>query len=394
MNNSLCLYNATIFTGVATIQQGALIIEGEQLSDIVSEERLKRKSLPENCQFIDLKGALVAPGYIDTHVHGCFGYDTANGSYEDFLGISAGLVRFGVTSFCPTLYPLPESKMLQAIHNGAKAKGHEQGARINGLHLEGPFISCNQLGVQRPETIRAVDVDFMRQMYLASAGTISIMTVAPELKNMRDLALYCVRKNIVLSAGHSDASYENMIEGVQAGILHCTHLFNAMRKMHHRDPGLVGAILIHEDLSCEIVADGVHVHPALIKMVMRDKGAGKIILVTDGLAPTGLSADSGPIFANGEEVYLSEEGIFKRKKDDVIAGSSLTMERAVRNVVSWGASNEMALRMASVNPANLLHIDKQTGYLLPGRLADFVVLDKATLKLQHTYVGGSLKYSD
>jgi N-acetylglucosamine-6-phosphate deacetylase len=390
--DALCLHNATIFTGVASIRNGSIIIVNGLIDDVVSEERLHKKGLPEGCRVIEMNENRVVPGFIDTHVHGCFGHDTANGTLDDFLGISEGLVRFGVTSFCPTLYPQETEQMLTAIRNGSKAMGLEKGARINGLHLEGPFISCNQLGVQRPETIRDVDVDFMREMYTAADGAISIMTVAPELKNMRDLALYCVRKGIILSAGHSDATYENMIEGVQAGILHCTHMFNAMRKMHHRDPGLVGAILIHPDLSCEIIADGVHVHPALIKMLIRDKPDTKILLVTDALGPTGLTADAGPLLANGEEVYLSGEGIWRRKKDDVIAGSSLTMDKAVRNIVEWGINRESAFRMAAINPATLLHIDSQTGYLLPGHRADLVVLDKDTLTVQQTYVNGILKF--
>jgi N-acetylglucosamine-6-phosphate deacetylase len=389
----LCLHGGRIFTGVTTIENGSVLIKDGLIEDVVSEERFKKMAFPSDTEFIELNGQYVTPGFIDTHIHGMLGYDTARGEEEDFLGISEHLVRFGVTSFCPTLYPQQEEQMINSIRNGTLAMGHEQGARIQGLHLEGPFISCNQLGVQRPETIKDVDIDFMREMYKASRGSISIMTVAPELKGMRDLAHYCIRKGIVLSAGHSDANYDNMMEGVQSGILHCTHMFNAMRKMHHRDPGLVGAILIHEDLSCELIADGIHVHPALIKLLLRDKPTSKIILVTDALAPTGIMDKTQTMTANGEEVYLGDDGIFHRKKDDVIAGSALTLDKAVRNMLKWGSSLDDTLRMAATNPANLLKQQDKIGYLLPGFIADVVVLDQ-TMHVARTYVNGQLRYEN
>ena len=144
--------------------------------------------------------------------------------------------------------------------------GHEKGAKIMGIHLEGPFISPDKLGVQRPETVKKVDLALMDRLWKASEGHIVNMTVAPELKGMRDLALDCLKKGIVLQAGHTNAEYKHMTEGMQAGILHSTHLFNAMSQMHHRNPGAVGSVLIHPEISCEIIADGVHVHPDLIKL--------------------------------------------------------------------------------------------------------------------------------
>lgn len=387
----ICLHNAKVFTGIATIERGSVLIKDGVIEDVVTEERLSRLTLPHDVQVIEMDGGVIAPGFIDTHVHGSGGFDTAHGEEDDFWGISKSLVTSGVTSFCPTLYPQEEEQMLSSIRAGVASMGREKGARIHGLHLEGPFISCKQLGVQRPEAVKDVDIDFMKEMYKAGRGALSIMTLAPELKGMRDLIHYCVSHGMVLSAGHSDATYENMMEGVQAGVMHCTHMFNAMRKMHHRDPGLVGAILIHDELSCELIADGVHVHPALVKMLMRDKQDTKIILVTDALAPTGLIPGQDRMYANGEEVYLGEDGIFHRTKDDVIAGSSLTLDRAVRNMIEWGASPSVALRMASGNPSTLLRKDTETGYLIPSMRADIVTFNKE-MRVTRTYVDGELKY--
>jgi len=175
-----------------------------------------------------------------------------------------------------------------------------------------------------------------------------------------------------LSAGHSDATYDHMLEGMQAGILHATHFFNAMRRLHHRDPGVVGAIMIHPNVTCEIVADGFHVHPAIIKLLIQNKPVDNIVLVTDALCPTGQT--SGTLRANGEDVYL-REGIFRRKVDDVIAGSSLTMIRGVQNLCDFGVKLDDALRMASGNPARILNRQREIGSLIPGRDADIVVFD-------------------
>jgi N-acetylglucosamine-6-phosphate deacetylase len=257
------------------------------------------------------------------------------------------------------------------------------------VHLEGPFISPARLGVQRPEFVRPVDLDLMERLYAAGRGRITNMTVAPELKGMRELALFCIKRGIVLQAGHTDATYENMLEGMQAGILHSTHFFNAMSRLHHRDPGAVGAIMIHTEMSCEIIADGRHVHPGLIKLLMRDKPVSKVVLVTDSLKPTELS--NCPLFANREEVYLKDE-LFLRKKDDVIAGSSLTMIKGLQNLVKFGVPLENAIEMASSNPSRIIGLGKR-GLLVPGYQADIAVFDESYNVLA-SIVGGRFLKND
>jgi N-acetylglucosamine-6-phosphate deacetylase len=212
------------------------------------------------------------------------------------------------------------------------------------------------------------------------------MTVAPEIKGMRELALYCIKKGIVLQAGHTDAKYENMAEGMQAGILHSTHLFNAMSKLDHRNPNAVGSILIHPEMSCEIIADGFHVHPDLFKLLLRDKPVDKIVLVTDSLKPT--EQREGPFFANGEEVVF-HDGVFHRKIDDIIAGSALTMIRGVKNLVNFGFSVEDAVKTASFNPAQVMRY-RGKGTIIPGSDADLVVFDRG-FNILASIVGGVLK---
>jgi N-acetylglucosamine-6-phosphate deacetylase len=368
----LCLRNATLLSGYAKMEQSAVLIEDGRIADVFLERRFAQKNLPADAEVIDVAGCYVSPGFIDTHIHGFAGFGTEDLSTDAILAMSEHLGHAGVTSFCPTIYPMARADMLKAVRASVEAAGHEKGARIAGIHLEGPFISPARLGVQRPEFVSPVDLDFMKELVEAGKGRISNMTVAPELKGMRELALYCLSQNIVLQAGHTDATYENMVEGMQAGILHSTHFFNAMSRLHHRDPGAVGAILIHPELSCEIIADGYHVHPELVKLLVRDKPTSRIVLVTDALKPT--AQKQGPLFANNEEVEL-RDGFFKRKKDDVIAGSSLTMLAGVKNLADWGIPLENVVEMASLNPARILNMGMR-GQLTPGYHADLSIFDK------------------
>jgi N-acetylglucosamine-6-phosphate deacetylase len=359
-------------TGFAVMEKCAVMIEDGVIVDVFSHRRFEQRHFGPDTQLIDVEGTFIAPGFIDTHIHGFGGFGTEDVSVESVLEMSKLLGQYGVTAFNPTLYPSESNVMLEAVSRLSGAFGKETGARIMGMHLEGPFISPERLGVQKPETIKPVDIQFMDQLWQASCGHIVNMTVAPELKGMREMALYCIKKGIILQAGHTNAQYENMVEGMQAGILHSTHLFNAMSRMDHRNPGAVGAILIHPEISCEIIADGRHVHPDLFRFLQRDKPLDKIVLVTDGLKPT--EQREGPFLANGEEVIF-HDGVFHRKVDDVIAGSALTMIGGVKNLVSFGFSLEAAVKTATINPAQVMRYTRK-GAIVPGYDADVIVFDK------------------
>ncbi len=384
METSLCLHNATVFTGFSVMENCAVYIKNNKIIDVFNETRFKKKTFPENVKFIDVRQAFIAPGFIDSHIHGIGGYGTDDNAAESILKMSEILPRYGVTSFIPTLYAAPEAEMIQQIKSVVKAMGKERGAHILGLHLEGPFISEERLGVQAPEAISPVNMELMEKLWKAAQGKIINMTVAPELKGMRELALYCIEKGIILQAGHTNATYEQMLEGMQVRILHTTHLFNAMSRMHHRDPGAVGAVLIHPEISCEIIGDGIHINPNLIKLLVQYKPLDKLVLITDSLKPA--KQPWLPLIANGEEVYLDK--CFYRKSDNVIAGSALTMIEGVHNLVSFGLTFEQALRMASTNPANIL---KQTGkgIIAPGFDADVIVFNQ-DCKILHTIINGKI----
>ena len=383
-----CLINGTIHTGITVLEESAVIIEDGLIKDVLSPSRFAKTQWPGDTRIINLEGAHAAPGFIDTHIHGIGGYGTEDKTPDAILKMSELLPRYGVTGFCPTIYPQSHEDFLESIRAIVSAMGREQGARIIGLHLEGPFISPEKAGVQLPEHMRLPDIGLMKEFWQASEGRIVSMTVAPELKGMRELSHYCAGKGIVLQAGHSNASYEQMVEGMQAGIIHSTHFFNAMRSLHHRDPGVAGAILIHPEVSCEIIPDGFHVHPALIKLLTGGKPEDKIVMVTDALKPT--MQTQGPLIANGEEVY-ADEGIFRRKSDGVIAGSALTMTAGVAYLVNQGFPIDHVLRMAGSNPAEILRLQEDRGSLLPGHKADLTVLD-AHCGLRLTMVGGRILY--
>lgn len=369
---NVCIHNAKLLTGISEMEDSALIMEGGTVTEILSESRFQKRTFA-NYHVLDAGGLYVAPALIDTHIHGFKGYGTDKCSAEAILQMSIDLAQYGVGAFHPTLYPSSEEEMIYNIRQVVAAMGREEGAKIMGLHLEGPFISPQKLGVQRPETLHGVNMELMERLWQASGGHIVNMTVAPELKGMRHLALECMRKGIVLQAGHTDAMYENMVEGMQAGIFHATHMFNAMSQLHHRNPGAVGAILIHEEMSAEIIADGVHIHPDIFRLLKRTKGSDKLVLVTDALSPTEVRTGE-KLFANGEEVAW-KEGCFRRVKDSVIAGSGLTMKKGVKNLVSFGFSINEAVKCATANPSRIMKY-KNRGLLIPGYAASLIAFDE------------------
>jgi N-acetylglucosamine-6-phosphate deacetylase len=380
MKTAICLHNATVLTGFSVMQNCAVYIKNDKIADVYNEERFKQKKFSPKVKIIDVQGAYVMPGFIDTHIHGIGGYSADDGEAKSILKMSEVLPQYGVTSFIPTCCTAKEESLLAKIKAIVKAFGKENGAHILGIHLEGPFLSPERSGAQATDGIYPVDLALMQRLFKACDGKLINMTVAPELKDMRELALYCHKKGIILQAGHTNATYEQMIEGMQAGIMHITHLFNAMRPMHHREPGVVGAALIHPEISCEIIGDGVHVNPNLITLLLKSKPLSQIVLITDALYPAKTDLSKTP------ELYLDK--CFYRKKDNVINGSAISMLDGFRNLVSWGIPIEKAVRLASVNPAQIMK-QKNKGLLVPDYDADVIVLDK-DLNLIYTILSGQI----
>ncbi|MBE6453342.1 MAG: N-acetylglucosamine-6-phosphate deacetylase [Alphaproteobacteria bacterium] len=378
MKTAICLHNATVLTGFSIMHNCAVYIKNNQIADVYNEERFNQKVFAPKVKIIDVKGAYVMPGFIDTHIHGIGGKGADDADYKSILHMSKVLPQYGVTSFIPTCCTAKEAELIKKITAIVKACGKEKGANILGIHLEGPFLSPERIGAQSADGISPVSLPLMHRLYKASKNKLINMTVAPELKGMRELALYCNEKGIILQAGHTNATYEQMLEGMQANIMHVTHLFNAMRPMHHREPGVVGSVLIHPEVSCEIIGDGVHINPHLIDLLLKSKPLSQIVLITDALYPAKTDLSQSP------ELYLNK--CFYRKEDNVINGSAISMLDGFRNLISWGVPIEKAVRMASTNPAQIMK-QKNKGLLIPGYDADVIVLDK-DLNLMHTIING------
>lgn len=333
---------------------------------LVDGARITAAGAPD--EVLDVTGCVVVPGLVDLHVHGAGGC-AAQGAGADLAGMAAALGRRGVTSFLATAFAAP----LEELHALVTATLPTAGARCVGVHLEGPWLSPAAAGAQPPAALRAPDV--AEALSLVDAGPVRVVTVAPELPGATELVRALVARGVHVSLGHSACSCEEAVAAVAAGARGVTHCFNAMSPLTAREPGLVGAALSQPDLVVEVIADGVHVHPASVLALLAARGPEGVALVSDcvdGCAPAGA---------------LQRDGDVLRLPDGTLAGSALSLVDAVRHVVSWGVPLEDALAMASTTPARVLALDVG---LRPGAPADVLVLD-ADLRVRHVLVGGVLQ---
>ena len=379
--NAFLITNICAVTPEKTLEKAVIWVEDGRIKQVCEKSELPStaNALPK----IDGKNTFALPGFIDLHIHGFAGFGVETGNAQDLLAMSAELGKHGVTAFTPTLYCGQPEDMARLLRLLSPALGKETGAKILGFHLEGPFISPAKPGVMKPQDIAPANLEVLKNLYEASNGKIVSMTLAPELPNIEPIIEFCRSHGILLQAGHTNATYEEFALGAARGVTHATHLFNAMSPFTQRAPGASGAVLMNPGISCEIIADGVHVHPDIVGFLRTVKPVENIILVTDALRPTG--QEKGPFLANGEEVVLSG-GVWKRKADNVIAGSALTMARGVKNLVDFGYTLPQAALCAASNPARLLGL-AHTGKLEPGSVADLVLLN-ADFKPVKTFIQG------
>ncbi len=363
-----------------TLYKNAFIIDGGKkykANILVESGKIKKitTALPKAKKVIDLKNNILTTPFVDTHIHGSYGYGVDSDDKTALLKLSLALKKQGVYAFCPTLFTMPLKQTVEVLEKFAPSIGKEKGAKIIGFHLEGPFISTNKLGFMRKEDVQEISSKTLQILWKASAGKIVSMTVAPEVKNLNILVKFAKKHNILLQAGHTSATFEEMLKGYKLGIKHATHLYNAMCGFHHRNLGAVGTIFYLKDFSAEIIADGVHSRPEAVQLFLRQKTADKVFIITDALRPTGKKQG----FVNGQKVNL-RDGVFVRTLDKVIAGSALTMLKAVQNLVKWGYPLEHALQAASTNPARRFGINLT---IKAGREANFIILDKNNLSLKN-----------
>ncbi|NRS51235.1 N-acetylglucosamine-6-phosphate deacetylase [Brevibacillus sp. HB2.2] len=345
------------------------------------------KALPDHV--VTVEDGWICPGFVDMHMHGIDGYDTMDGTPESLQAISTALARHGVTSFLATTMTAPYPQLEQVLVNIAQnSKEGLLGAQAIGIHLEGPWINPRYKGAQKEENIAIPKLDAVQKLYGLSEGLIKVVTIAPEQPEALEAIAWLKERDVIVSAGHTGATFAQATEAVDAGVRHFTHCFNAMTGLHHREPGVVGAAMYHEQLSTELIADGIHVHPAVMKILYRVKTAERLALVSDSMRAAAMG--EGTYDLGGQEVHVHDNQA--KLADGTLAGSILTLNRAVGNMVTLsGVSLPDAVEMASLTPASILGFGERKGRLAAGYDADITVLN-TQFDVTMTFVAGKEVY--
>ena len=372
---SLLIEGASLVTPGGTKQGLSLLVEGTRIKRIFEPAASSRERAD---RVLDLHNHTLFPGFIDVHTHGAVGLDVMTATADGINRVGQYLAEHGVTGWLPTLVPAPDEDYQSTVLAIEQLVSHPHematgGARILGLHYEGPFVSSLQCGALRPAFFRtfrsAAQLDALP--VLNFAGARHMMTLAPEVEGGIELVRELKRRGWIASIGHTRATTEVLDQAAEAGAHHMTHFFNAMPSLHHRSPGPVGWGLARDDVSCDIIADGIHVDPLVLQLTLRAKGAERVALISDSVAPTGLG--DGQFQLWGETITVTE-GRTENERGH-IAGSVINLSDAVRLMRRLGASACDVALMAARNPARLLGIEDNCGTIEEGKRADLVVLN-------------------
>jgi N-acetylglucosamine-6-phosphate deacetylase len=374
--------NAKLITPAGVLVNGSLRVKDGiiiEISDTPYDNTLEISTL-------DAKGNWLMPGFIDVHVHGGAGHDFMDANEEGLTAITKFHAAHGTTSMLATTLTSSRDDLTAIIDRVSRFMSKPMPfAQIIGVHLEGPFINVKWKGAQNPTYIVPPQPEWLEDWVNRFPGIIKLQTLAPETEGALDYIEKLAFHGIVPSCGHTDATYEEIIAAVGRGLRHAVHTYNAMKPLHHREPGTVGAVLTDDRITAEVIADGHHVHPAGIKLLISAKGTHNVILVTDAMAAAGMP--DGDYELGGLPVSMSC-GVARLKETGSLAGSTLDMISAVRYLVrEIGVSLEEASRMASANPARQLGIDSITGTLEVGKAADFLLVN-SSLEILATWIGG------
>lgn len=338
----------------------------------------------QNYELIDGQGMLLIPGMIDVHIHGANGFDMMDGTAQSVQEVSLACASSGCTSFLATSVSSSIEDLLGMIQSVKRVIGHEEGAAIAGIHLEGPYLNEKRKGMQNEKFLRHPDIEEMRRIYREADGWIKMVTIAPELPGGMEMISYLREQRTIVAVAHSDATYEEAKLAFARGASHVTHCFNGMRPIHHRDPGLVAAAFEEEHVSLQAIVDNVHLHPAIVRLMHRVKGADNMVLITDALQAMGLG--DGIYTFGGHQVEVA--GGIARLQDGTLASSTITMNKALQLTVELGISITDAVQMASTTPANILGC-RHKGRIAAGCQADLVLLND-NFDVQWTMIEGNL----
>lgn len=389
----MLIKNGKVFWEDGKFYRGDLRIRGDRIAEFVrGQESCGRE---EDEMILDASGCLVLPGLVDLHIHGCGNRDFSDGDARAVAEIAEQEAAWGVTSLCATTMTVPEKRLTQAAR-AVKEYQEEfavreperwrRGARILGIHMEGPFIAASRKGSQKEVDIKLPDLGLVQKMQEASGGRVRILSFAPELPGSEELILEW-RDRIVLSAGHTNADYDRALWAMKQGVRHVTHLCNAMPPFLHRDPGVLGAASDMPQVMPELIADGIHNHPSMVRNIFRIFGDRRIILVSDSMRAAGIS--DGVFELGGQRVFV--RGRKALLEDGTIAASVTNLYDCVRVCVrEMGIPLESALRCASMNPAKAVGVEEETGSIAPGRSADLLLADEETLELKQVVLRGQI----
>jgi N-acetylglucosamine-6-phosphate deacetylase len=373
----LSIINGRIITDEDILEGKVVNIEEGRIHSITSD-------IPDNSNIIDAKGNFVSPGFIDIHIHGAGGCDTMDGTFDSINTISKLIAKKGVTSFVPTTMTVGADEIKKAVKNIRFCiENPTDGANVLGTHLEGPFLSENAKGAHDKNYIKSPDIDFFLNLIGDDYSIIKTITVAPETDGAFDFIRFIAGHGIIASIGHSNGSYDDIIKSIGWGAVHSTHLYNAMRGFSHREPGVVGAIF-DSRITTEFIADGIHIHFAAIRTALAVKGYQNCALVTDAMKACCM--EDGIYNLGGQEVFVKDGAA--RLLDGTLAGSTLTLDIAVRNIMKNTSLNIMeAVSMATSVPARILRVNDKKGYIKPGYDADIIIFDP-DINVRTTIVGG------
>jgi len=358
------------------IADAVVLIDGEKIAAVGRPDEV---AVPASARRHDKRDFSVVPGFIDVHIHGAAGHDVMESSPEALAAITGSVAARGTTSLVATTVTASEEATAKAAGAVAgwmqraarEGVGRAPSAEILGLHFEGPFISRARRGVHPEEWIAAPSISLFGRLLAAANGAARIVTLAPELPGAAELIAEAIRAGVIVSMGHTDASYAEAMAAISRGARHAAHVFNAMRPFAHRETGVLGAILTSASVTAELIADGVHVDDAAIRILLAAKGPPGVILVSDGTAATGMP--DGRYRLGTFEVNVS--GGIARNSDGRLAGSTLTLDRALRHMTALGLPLREVLPMLTSNPARLLGLERRKGCLTAGADADLLLLD-------------------
>jgi N-acetylglucosamine-6-phosphate deacetylase len=383
----IALTATALFTPLDRIEQPLLLVEDRVIAEVTSRAR---REVPGNCRSVDFGDGILAPGFIDIHIHGGAGHDVMEAGADALPPVERLLAAHGVSSYFPTTVTAPMeatlsalARLADAIDAAEKSSARDLRARPLGIHLEGPFISHKRRGVHPPENLLTPSVAAFDRFWQAARGHIRVLTIAPELPGAVEVIAEASARGVCVSLGHSDAALNAARAGIAAGARHATHTFNAMRPLDHRDPGILGEVLTDSRLSADIIADGIHLDPVIVELFLKAKGPDAAVLITDATAATGMP--DGRYRLGSLEVEVKDGRCMAGGK---LAGSVLNMDRAVRNVVQFARWElQQAVRLATLNPARVAGV-KQGGVLEAGAPADFVVLSPSG-EVRQTIIRGA-----